>query len=341
MGTELSYLFDQNITSAEFPENVISQMGYITDNPLNPNQTYSFVYGAIELDEVTEQELTPLMPTAKGKEKGFTVKEYANKIKVTKLMRDWLMNYKPLTGADSSVQMEVKRFGDNYVALRKGGIKKKNQEATLVLTNGFAGGTLTFNGQQLFSASHPFLRGLVTASTFQNVLGGSYGTLNDELNATSLQYAIDLHKSGLVLNNGDRVARPSDGYTLFVGFGNEKNAQNVLNTDSNNVNSAYAGTGNNANLMNTFNFKNQKINLLASPVIGQYTSAGVQIGTDAYWYLINSQMAREAAALRHIVLNPGEISSWVDEDSGNMYIKFYESYAFDHYGLESYIVGSK
>lgn len=339
---ELSYLFNQNYTSAEFPESVISDMGYVVDNPFNPNQTYSFVYGAIEMDDVTEAELTPLLTTGKGKEKGFTVREYANKIKVTQLMRDRLNNYNPISGADSSVKTEVKKFGNNYAALRRAGIKKKNQIATKVWTDGLnSAGTLTFNGQYLFSTAHPFLRGLTTASTFRNVLGGSYGTQDDALDATALQYAIDLHKSGLVLNNGDRVARPASGYTLVVGYGLEKTAQSVLNVDANNSNSVYAGTGNNANLMNTFNFKNQKINLLAHPVLGQYDKTGTQIGTDAYWFLVNTEMARQANALRHIVLNPGQSSTWVDEDSGNMYVKFYESYAFDHYGLESYIVGSK
>lgn len=119
-----------------------------------------------------------------------------------------------------------------------------------------------------------------------------------------MQNAIDLHKSGLVLNNGDRVARPAGGYTLVVGYGLEKTAQSVLNVDANNTNSIYAGTGSNSNLMNTFNFKNQKINLLAHPVIGQFDKTGTQIGTDAYWFLVNTEMARQASALRHIVLNP-------------------------------------
>lgn len=339
---ELAYLFNQDYTSAEFPEGVISEMGYVVDNPYNPNQTYSFVYGAVEMDEVTESEITPLLTTGKGKEKGFTVKEFANKIKVTQLMKDRLNNYTSIAGADSSVQIEVKKFGANYANLRRAGIKKKNQEATKVWTNGLnSAGTLTFNGQYLFSTAHPFLRGLTTASTFRNVLWGSYGTQDDALDANSLQNAIDLHKSGLVLNNGDRVARPAGGYTLVVGYGLEKTAQSVLNVDANNTNSIYAGTGSNSNLMNTFNFKNQKINLLAHPVIGQFDKTGTQIGTDAYWFLVNTEMARQASALRHIVLNPWMSTMWTDDETGNLFIKFYESYAFDHYGLESYIVWSK
>lgn len=332
---ELKYVFDQNITSAEFPEGVISDMGYITDNPLNPNQTYSFTYGAVELDEVDEDALTPLLSTGKGKEKGFTVKYYKNKIKVTKEMSDWLKTSTSLAGADSSVKKMFADFVRNYKTLIKGGIKAKNIAATKVFTNGIAGtGTTTMNGQQLFSTAHPFLQGISIASTFRNVLGGSFGTQNDDLNATSLQYALDLHKTGLRLNNGDRTMRPS-AYTLMTGFGLETTARSVLNDGS-----MFAGTGSNPELRNTFNFKNNTVKLLTHPVIGMYDKTNTQIGTDAYWFLLNTEAAREAQALRHIVLNPGEISTRVDDDTGAQYVKFYESYAFDHYGMEAYAVGS-
>ncbi len=333
---ELVALFDQNITSAEFPEGIVSSMWYVTDNPFNPNQTYSYTYGAVELDEVDEGALTPLLTTGKGKEKGFTVKSYRNKIPVTKEMSDWLEKSGSLAGADSSVKQAFQTFARNYKALVKGGIKAKNIAATKVFTNGLNGvGTTTMNGQQLFSTAHPFLQGISIASTFRNVLGGSYGTQDDDLNATSLQHALNLHKVGLRLNNGDRTMRPTK-YTLMCGYGLETTARGVLNDGS-----MFAGTGSNANLLNTFNFKNNTVELLAHPVIWMYDKTNTQIGLDSHWYLVNAEAAREAAALRHIVLNPGELTTWIDEDTGTRYVKFYESYAFDHYGMEAYVVGSK
>jgi hypothetical protein len=73
-------------------------------------------------------------------------------------------------------------------------------------------------GQALFSASHPYGSG-ANAGTFQNVLGGSYGTLNDDLNATSLQAALNVHKQSIRLQNGDRVDTPSK-YILLVSRAN-------------------------------------------------------------------------------------------------------------------------
>lgn len=333
---ELVSLFDQNITSAEFPEGIIAKMWYVTDNPFNPNQTYSYTYGAIELDEVDEGALTPLLTTGKGKEKGFTVKSYRNKIPVTKEMADWLEKSGSLAGADSSVKQAFATFARNYKALIKWGIKKKNIQATKVFVDGLNGvGTTTANGQQLFSTAHPFLQGISIASTFRNVLGGSFGTQDKALDATHLQHALNLHKTGLRLNNGDRTMRPTK-YNLMCGYGLETTARWVLNDGS-----MYAGTGSNANLLNTFNFNNNMVELVANPVIGMYDKTNVQVGLDTHRYLVNSEAAQEAGAMRHIILNPGELTTWIDEDTGTRYVKFYESYAFDHYGMEAYVVGSK
>lgn len=82
----------------------------------------------------------------------------------------------------------------------------------------------------MFASTHPFNRALSGAmGTYRNILGGSFGTADDGLDATSLQLAIDIHKTELKTYIGDRVGMPQT-YILVVGRGLATTARNILNT---------------------------------------------------------------------------------------------------------------
>ena len=223
LNPELQALFDENIVSAEFPEGVIEAMGYKKTKVLNPHAKFSAKLGTPELDEVTENELLPELPTGKGADKGMAIKKFGDVIPTSRHMYNWLMAASPLAGADSSVKESYRAFAEDFRALRKAGIKKKNFEATKVITQGWSAsnpngaGSPTNYGQALFAATQPFNRALSgVMGTFQNILGGSYGTADAALTETNLQLALDLHKEELKTYIGDRVGMPKT-YILVVG----------------------------------------------------------------------------------------------------------------------------
>lgn len=81
----------------------------------------------------------------------------------------------------------------------------------------------------MFDTDHPYDNG---AGTFRNVLGGDFGTLNDNLNATSLQAAINLLKYGTKTQRGDKIVKP-DFYTLIIPTELEVTAGSLINSATN------------------------------------------------------------------------------------------------------------
>lgn len=332
----ISYLWDQDRASALANNVDISKMGFTKTTPLNDLEKFSSDYGANVLDELTtEGQIIPVMTTGKGNDKGYAVVEYSNKIPVTKLAYDWLMKEQSIAGADSNVKIALKNYANGIKKLRKGAIKRRNIEALKVFTLGLAGtGTLTPNGQQLFSATHPYLQGLTIPLTFRNILGGSFGTANGAFNATRLQNMLDIHNIELRLGNGDIVEEP-DSYLLMTGRALKTTARSVLNTKGNKAN-PMAGTGSNANLLNTFDFDGNTVELFVNPWLGQYDNNNTQIGSNTQYYLLNIQQLQDAQALRVINLDNGEADIWEDKNTKTMYTSYYESYDMDHFGAESF-----
>lgn len=210
-------------------------------------------------------------------------------------------------------------------------------EATKVLSNGWAISKptdATPYGQTLFSASHTYNEGTLT---FQNVLGGSYGTLDDDLNATSLQQALNVHKSGIYLQNGDRVDTPFK-YTLMVGRRLAVTARSILNTKGTQV-GMFSGTGSNATQLNTFNYEGNVVEILENSYFGMIDPiSGETIGSDTMWMLINTEGMKEAKALRKVMLQDAEVSVWKNNSNKNTITDINVMADFVHVGAEYYIV---
>lgn len=171
----ITALFDQDLVSKEYANDIPQKMGYTKTKALTPDQTFSLLIGAYELDLINEDEDIPTGSFGKGKEKGFKIEQYGKKIGVSKLFRKWLETAKTLDGADSSVKQAYNRMVNDVLSLRRGAQKTKNRRATEVLTEGwvataaYGAGSATMYGQPLFSASHPYGQG-TGAGTFSNLL---------------------------------------------------------------------------------------------------------------------------------------------------------------------------
>lgn len=332
----VSNVFDEDLSSYEANNDVVSKIGFYTTQALTPSQKFRTLIGAYELDEIGEDENFPTMDIGFGAEKGFVMKQYANQIGITKLFMKWLETAKTLKWADTSVLEAWGRVKEAILTLRRGVAKRRNMEAVELLTKGFSitssygPGSATPNGKALFAADHPYGEG-ANAGTFSNVISGA-------LTAITLQNALNAHKSALRLQNGDRVDTPSV-YKLYVSRAGAVNARQILNTAGNQV-GIYSGTGTNAMQLNQFSFQGNKIELVELPFLGTTKKDGTTVGTDVMWFLCNAEMAEAARAFRVIKLYDAEVGAYTNESNKKSYITLDFSEAVDHYGAESYIVGS-
>lgn len=342
----ITSLFDQDLASFEIQNDTIGQLGFKTSMVTTPLGVFTIGIGAFELPVITEGQDLPIATTGKGANKGYAIVEYGAQIPVTKLFRKWLESAKDLNGADSSVKAEWQTLAQNIMNLRYGRVKTMNQVATQLFTLGWSSsaangpGSPTPYGQSLFALNHIYGGfGGLPAGTFQNILGGSYGTADTALSAVTLQQMLNIHKNELKLQNGDRIDSP-DKYTLMVSRSGAVNARAILNTPGNQV-TMYSGTGSNANQMNTFSFMGNIVEIQEMPYLGSTKQDGTLIGTNNYYFLINKPYASMAGAMRLIKLWDAEVRVYQNDSNGNTFVAMDMGFAIDHYGLESYITGSR
>jgi hypothetical protein len=184
----------------------------------------------------------------------------------------------------------------------------------------------------LFDANQPYKNG---TATFSNLLT----TPNLPLSTASLQDALDKQKSSLRLQNGDRIMTPSV-YKLIVSRENAIEARRILNTAGNQV-GVYSGTGANAQQLNQFSFEGNIVEICENAFIGYTKTNGSQVGTNGNWFLLNADGASMASAMRFITLYDAEVNVYQNDSNNNTYVSLDLGYAVDHYGLESFIVGSQ
>jgi hypothetical protein len=334
----ITALFDQDLASSEYQEDLMSKMGFKATRALTPDQKFSIIIGAFELSDITEGQDIPDVETGKGADKGFEIKQYGGKIGITKLFRKWIETSQTLEGADSSVKSEWARLAQNIINLRRGQMKNKNIDMTALLTSGWSSanafwpGSVTPYGQPLFSASHPYKDG---SESFSNLLSTADGALT----SARLQDALDGHKSRLRLQNGDRVMTPSS-YSLITGRELAVSARELLNTSGNQVN-VLSGAGTNSAEVNQFAFNGNKVELVENPFVWYVKKDGSAVGTENNWFLCNCEGASIASAMRRIDLYDAEVNVYTNDSNNNTYVSLDLGYAVDHYGLESFVIGSR
>jgi len=247
---------------------------------------------------------------------------------VSKLLSKWIMKNETLASADNSVQAEIRKLMEDVTFLADGAKLTLNNEAIGVLADGFAvtkpygAGSASPDGVALFSASHVVKK---DGSTYSNTDTGA-------LDATTLEAAIQLHKTEIKMGNGRRV-RTANVYQLLVPRALETAARKILIAGG-----QLAGSYDPTN-MTVFDFQGSKVELIVSDVLGQTDDNGSTVGNDTQWFLINSELARQIKAFRYFSLYEQEVTTWFDDDSGNFYVKLDMAFGVDHYQPEC-IVGN-
>ena len=247
---------------------------------------------------------------------------------VSKLLSKWIMKNETLSSADASVQKEIYGLMNEVSFLADGAKLTLNNEGIGVIANGFVAtqaygkGSASPDGEALFSASHVVKK---DGSTYSNIESGA-------LTATTLEAAVQKHKTEIRMGNGRRV-RTADVYQLLVPRALETTARKILTADG-------LGTGSyDPSQITVFDFLGNKVELVVSDVLGQPDDNGGTVGTDTNWFLINSSLARQIKAFRVFELYSQEVTTWYDDDSGNYYVKLDMAFGTDHYQPEC-IVGS-
>jgi hypothetical protein len=179
-----------------------------------------------------------------------------------------------------------------------------------------------------------------STSSFSNTLNGSGQTPDKALSATSLQWALDNHKTVLRMQNGDFVGNAAGKYELRVPRALEQTARVILQ-QNNDTKFMFAGTGSNANLLNTFTFKGNVVELKVIEPLGRTLKDGSVLGSSTMWFLVNPEIINEGKAFRHITLWGENVETHYDFDTKNYFASIDLSFAVDHYGAQYGIVGSR
>lgn len=322
-------LFDQDKISAEYNTNLMEKLGLTYTAPLNLEETFDIMVGSWELSEIWEWENLPEIDLTKGKWKGFELKIFWGKYKVSKQFMKWVEKSETLENADSSVKKEWARIAQNIKWLERSKIKAKNKIFAQLLTKwrfsdaSYWPGSLTPYGQPLFSTAHPYLEWTKTFSNYAGALS---------LTVTNLKTVLWQCKNNLRLQNGDYVEIPST-YELLVPRELEQTAREVLNDGS-----KFSWQNNNSQELNVFTFEGSRVKLTVLDTIGSYDKYGNLIWTWTQWYVYNKEWAMMAQAARYIELYSAEIEIYENNDNKNKYISIDMSCTVDHYWLESFIV---
>lgn len=334
-------LFDQDKISANLDEGLMTKLGLVKTIPLSREETFDIMVWSTTLDELGESENLPEIDLSKWKGKGFEMKKFGGKYKISKDFIKWVETSKSIENADSSVKAEWSRIARNIKGLDRSKVKTKNKLFAEILTksrrsdSAYGPGSLTPYGQPLLSTAHPYLNG---TKTFSNYIGNKpLSATNDTAINTSIGYILDALsalKNDCRLQNGDYIMMPTN-YELIVPRALETTARQILNTWSKS-----SPTANNEGKMNVFSFEGSTIELVVDHTIGSYDKNGNIIGGTDMWFLYNREGAMEAQALRYIELYPAEIEVYKNHDNKDNYISVDMQCTVDHYGAECFIVGA-
>lgn len=314
----------------------ISSMIWLTQTrALNLSQKFTAISWPLELDPISENWLKPQQQRDKMPDKWFLVNEYGGQIDTSYLARKWIEKSQALSGADPSVQAGWNTFLDNGTFLLKGALKNIAIDAIRLLEKGFSISTAywpwspTPKGKALFTTDHSTRGGGIT---FRNVLT----TPNQSLSSSSLQDALNIHKTELRYNNWYRVEQPRWAYQLWCGRKLAVTARWILNTGDNKA-GIFSGTWNNANQLNTFNM----VEIVEIPLMWDTDKNGNSIWSDTMWFLVNMDMLRTIKWFRMITLYDPYIKNYLNEATDSYVVDCRLWFAIDHYGAESCIVWSQ
>lgn len=311
-----------------------AKFGFIMGEALTPNGVITSMVGPEYLPEINEDGEAPLLILTQGYDKGYEMKWYAGRIKVTKLFLEWIKKASSIQGADSSVKAELNKFKDGMVRLIRSSKRTINREVTKVFANGFSvsaafgPGSAGGDGVSMFNAAHPVKS--EPGVTYSNLISaGSF------LTATTLEVAIIAYKTWVKAPSGFRIDTP-DIFTLLVPRALETTARKILN-NSGSQSGVYMGTGSNSNLMNVFSFQGSKVELVILEMLGETDKAWGKVGganADAMWFILNKEYALAYGAFRIFQLWSDSIETWYDNNTKSTYTDLTTWWWVDFYNPE-------
>lgn len=339
----LADIVEQDKSSYAYQEDLKANMLFKETKASNPEQTFSEAVGAYELDEITEGQSLPIIDVEKWANKGFKVKIYGWKLKITKLFMEWLNRNQTIATADSRIQSYYQKLASTTINLNRGAVKTANMEMIKLLAswwstaNAYWPGSATAYGKALFASDHPIMN---STTSFSNLLDGSGQTANKALSATSLQWALDNLKTRVRLQNGDFLSNQAWVYELRVPRALEQTARAILQS-ANNTRYMFAGNGNNSSLLNTFDFAGNKVELKVLPTLWAYDKNNTAIGAGTYWFVVNPEVLKSFNGFRYITLRDRNVESHYDFDTKNHFASIDMSFAVEHIWAQYSIIWSQ
>ena len=341
-GSKDTQLFDQMITSTienatyeNMGQRIMNELYFTDTTILGEKQEFGDVDPGNGLFESGELEKAKEVPMSFGNTKGVYQKIYKGKISVTGVFYDWMKSTESLEGANTDIQAKMLEKGKEMQYLLKNGEKTKAQIVTKVITEWESSnaanwpGSLTNDGQPLFSTVHPIAR---TGTTQSNLVTAAIGTDAEKLAA--LETAVNLLRN-MRLNNGDFC--PTDG-----GFVLKTTIQGKLGwTRALNAEFGKSGQGTNSEAVNIFTVQGFDVTIEALETLTTYDTDGNIIGDATSAYLMNPKYLREYEALKGYTIKPLTVVTDKIKDPRS-YVALAEMlFGADHYNAQRGIVKIK
>lgn len=336
-------IFNQMITSSIDNAKVVDTYEtmkkdlYFTETPvLGPNDEYSSYDPGNGLDETWELEKAPELSRRFGNTKGIYQTKYTGKISVTGTFYDWMKTTNSIKGANSDVQAKILNEGKNVKYIMQNWLKSKAQVLAKVLAKWEEGtaangpGSLTPDGQPLFSANHPIE---ILGTVQSNIQHWVFTADADRI--TALTGAVNKLRN-MRLANGDFVstnAGSSEPYVIKCSIPEALAWKRALNW-----NMKYSGQWNNANAVNIFEVSDFMVKIEELGVLGTYDSKRNMIWDTTAAYLMNPVYLREQEALRTYSIKPLTIITDNPKDPESYVAIWTMLFGADHYGAELGIV---
>lgn len=315
-----------------------SKIWVVKENPLTPNGKITSMAWPEPLQEINEDEEAPLLTLTQWFEKGYEMKSYARKHKITKVFKKWIEQGAQIQGADSSVKQELNRLKDAIAYLVEGAKLTLNEQFTRVLAEWFAvtapfgPGSASPDGVSLFNATHLTKK---TWITYDNTIAGAI-TSDVAVSRASILAAIQKYKTGIRTLNGYRVKTPNV-FTLLVPRALETYARMALNT-AGSQSGIYSWVGTNAAQLNVFSFEGSMVEIQVLDMLWEYDLNGVKIGwtnADTMWFLMNKELATKVKAFRIFTLWWNEMKMFTNDETDAMFVKLDTHFWVEHFNPET------
>jgi len=315
---------------------IVSDYLFTPTTVLSVDQKFSALTWSQELDWLTENGVPVTQQRQTTPKKGYAIKEFWGKMEISWLMYQYIQKTQTLNWADGNVKEAFRTFADNAVFLLNGAKMNMAIEAANLISKWFSVTSLywpwsaTPKGQPMF-ATHTTTSG----KTFTNTLT----TPNGAFSAVTLQDAIDIQKTKLLMDNGYRVRLPKQ-YEIWCSRALATTVRKVLNTPWNQP-WMYSGTNSNANQLNAFSFNGNYVVIKELPFFWETDKNGVAIWSDTAWFLVNAEGITETKALKVMkLIDWPAVDTYENKDTKSLVTNARMAFAMDHYGVESYIVWS-